>query len=212
MKTTLFHILFTLLVSNSLCHEREIVIAQWAKPRRGDEPGGFTCEDLKQGAPRFWKKRQFYDCQEVGSWENIYFIKFKTDVDIWRRDYREIGEGEILWLANRMVNDYRGSCRTVSEFFEDDGTNPTHTIMLTGLYQETFCKQLMKRQFDAYQVTSCDVAELGEHRLQLIYLSTYQVQLNVPAERDVVLDLVVQLNNGLSKCRYNAYAVRENAH
>ncbi|OON18618.1 hypothetical protein X801_05526 [Opisthorchis viverrini] len=84
--------------------------------------------------------------------------------------------------------------------------------MLTGLYQEKFCNQLMERQFNGYQVIGCHVAELGENRLQLIYVSTYWVQLSVPAEIDVVLDLVVQLNSGLSKCRYNAYAVRDNAH
>ncbi|TGZ74916.1 hypothetical protein CRM22_000666 [Opisthorchis felineus] len=211
MKTTLFHILFTILISDGLCHEREIVIAQWSKPGRGDEPGGFTCEDLEQRAAKFWKKRQFYDCHAMGHSDDMFLFKFKTNIDIWNREYRELDDDALLWLATRMVNDYEGNCRTVSEFLDSESTTPTETIMLTGLYQKKFCNQLMTRQFNGYKVTSCDFIKLREAELQTIQVSTYHVQLSVPADRHVVLDLISQLNNGLSKCRYNAYAVQHHA-
>ncbi|OON18616.1 hypothetical protein X801_05524 [Opisthorchis viverrini] len=83
--------------------------------------------------------------------------------------------------------------------------------MLTGLYQKRFCRELMERQFDGYKVTSCDSIKTREGLLQKIQVSTYQVRLSVPVERQIVLDLISQLNNGLAKCRYNAYAVRQQA-
>ncbi|KAG5441261.1 hypothetical protein CSKR_102479 [Clonorchis sinensis] len=209
MKTTPFHILFAILISTGLCYEREIMIAQFAKPGRGDEPGGFTCRDLEQGASKFWRKRQFYDCREMDQLDDMVLLKFKTNIDAWSREYRELDDDALLWLATRMVNDYEGNCRTVSEWVHHGSRGPTETIMLTGLYQKTFCNQLMGRQFNGYKVTSCDSNNIREEELQTIQVSTYRVQLSVPAERHIVLDLISQLNTGLSKCRYNAYAVRQ---